>query len=383
MKQATILQILPRLRTGGVERGTIEIAAAIVKAGGRAIVASSGGELVSSLAYVGGEHITLPLASKNPFTIFANASKLAKVIKDEQVDIIHARSRAPAWSAYIAAQKTKTPFVTTFHGVYGIKPEFKKSYNQVMTKGDRVIAISNFIAEHIKANYQIDQKILRIIHRGVDLEVFNQDKIRRQVMIDLAKNWRLPDGLPIILMPGRITSWKGQHIVVEALAKLPHRNFCCILLGDDAGHPEYRKRVEQLIIKLGLEGKVRIVGNTSSMPEAYMLADLVLSPSIDPEAFGRVPVEAQAMGRIIVASNHGGACETVTHGQTGFLVTPNDSQDLSNTINHILNMQSDQKEFIAEQAMSAVRENFSAYVMCKKTLQVYQELIGSEQWKEF
>jgi glycosyltransferase involved in cell wall biosynthesis len=377
MKKPVILQVLPQMRTGGVERGTIEIADAISGSGMRALVASAGGSLLPNLAYAGGEHITLPLASKNPFRIWRNARALEKVIREEKVDIVHARSRAPAWSAWLAAKRTKTPFITTFHGVYGTDPEIKKYYNAVMTKGDRVIAISYFIAQHIEENYTLDPSHLRIIHRGVDVELFAPERIQQQPMIDLAAKWRVPDDVPLILMPARITRWKGQHVLIEALGKLPHRNFFCLLVGDDMGHPGYRKELEKLIFRHKLEANVRIVGNTIFMPEAYTLAEIVVSPSVEPEAFGRVPVEAQAMGRIVIATDHGGACETVTHGETGWLVKPNDAEDLSNAINSILQMPKEEKERIGNNAIFHVRNNFSAHIMCSKTLQVYQELMNT------
>jgi len=371
----TILQVLPRLRSGGVERGTIEIATAIVRSGGQALVASEGGTMLPSLAYAGATHITLPLASKNPFIIWQNSAKLTKIINDYGVDLVHARSRAPAWSAYLAAKHTNKPFVTTFHGIYGLKPSPKKYYNEVMTKGDRVIAVSNFVARHIEENYAIDKAKLRVIHRGVDLEVFSPELVNSQRIADLVTNWRLPDDVPIILMPGRITRWKGQHILVEALAKLPHRKFFCLLLGDDMGHPDYRKEVEAQIVKLGLEGNIRVVGHTQAMSESYMLADIVLSPAIEPEAFGRVPVEAQAMGKIVISTNHGGACETISNGETGFLVKPNDAADLAQAIENVLNMSAQEKEIIGKQAIESVRKNFSADIMRSKTLDVYRELL--------
>lgn len=376
MKQTVILQVLPQMRTGGVERGTIEVAAAIVESGKRALVASAGGSMQTSLAYSGGEHITLPLASKNPVTIYENVSALEKVIKEYGVDIIHARSRAPAWSAWMAAKRTKTPFVTTFHGIYGLEPSIKKYYNAVMTKGDRVIAISNFVAQHIKDNYDVHPSKLRIIHRGVDLSLFSPERIKQQPMVDLATKWRIPDHLPLILMPGRITRWKGQHMLVSALSKLPHRNYFCLLVGDDLGHPDYRREIEKMISKLGLEGNVRIADNTTAMAEAYTLAEIVVAPSIEPEAFGRVPVEAQAMGRTVIAANHGGACETVIDGHTGWLVKPGDADDLARVIDGVLHLSLEDKENLRLNAMEHVRQHFSAQSMCDKTLQVYDELIS-------
>jgi glycosyltransferase involved in cell wall biosynthesis len=376
MKQPVILQVLPELRTGGVERGTIEIAGAIAHSNWRPLVASAGGAMVSSVAYVGGEHITLPLASKNPLVIWRNTKALEKIIRKYQVDIIHARSRAPAWSAWLAAKRTKIPFVTTFHGVYGLHPKIKKLYNAIMTKGERVIAISHFVADHIEKNYQVDSSIIRIIHRGVDLSLFDPKRIIPQRMIDLTTRWRVPDDLPLIVMPARITRWKGQHILIEALAQLPHRHFFCLLVGDDMGHPGYRKEIEALIFAKGLEEHIRLAGNTPHMAEAYMLADLVVAPSIEPEAFGRVPVEAQAMGKLVIATDHGGACETIIEGETGWRVAPGDSKELAIAIERALNLTKEEKDCISNNAIQHVRTHFSANIMRQKTLDVYWELIG-------
>ncbi len=375
MKQPVVLQVLPRLRAGGVERGTIEIAGALKRAGWRALVASEGGGMLSGLAHAGGEHITLPLASKNPLTLWRNARRLEEIIQSHQVDIIHARSRAPAWSAYLAARNTRTPFVTTFHGVYGLHPALKKYYNAIMTKGDRVIAISRFVAQHIAEHYSPDPSRVRIIPRGVDLSIFDPLRIVPSRMADLIAKWRMPEDVPIILLPGRITRWKGQSVLVEALARLPHRHFFCLLLGDDGGHSGYRQELEARILSLGLGAHIRLVGHTSAMAEAYMLADVVISPSTEPEAFGRVPVEAQAMGRLVIATRHGGACETIIEECTGWLVNPDDADDLSRAIERALGLSREDKERMGSQAMEHVRTCFSSEFMCQKTLETYWELI--------
>lgn len=376
MKQPVVLQVLPQLRAGGVERGTLEIAGAINRAGWRALVASAGGAMTPGVTYAGGEHITLPLAARNPWRIWRNVALLENVIRSHQVDIIHARSRAPAWSSWIAARRTKTPFVTTFHGIYGLKPALKKYYNAVMTKGDRVIAISHFVAKHIAENYSVHAENIRTIHRGVDLSVFNPARIMPQRMRELVTKWRIPDDLPLIIMPARITRWKGHHILVEALARLPHRRFLCLLVGDDMGHPSYRREIETLIFDRGLDGHVRIAGNTPYMAEAYMLSEVVIAPSIEPEAFGRIPVEVQAMGRLVIAANHGGACETIIDGRTGWLTKPGDPDDLCRAINHVLQMPKEEKLAIGDYAMEYARTHFSADIMCQKTLELYWELIG-------
>lgn len=375
MKQPVVLQVLPALRSGGVERGTVEIAGAIAKAGWKSLVASSGGAMVHGLNYVGGEHITLPLASKNPLTIWRNVKALEKIIRDRGVDIVHARSRAPAWSAYYAAKNTGAHFVTTFHGIYNFKSDWKRRYNAIMTRGERVIAVSHFVANHILANYPVDASRVRTIHRGVDLSVFDPVRVLPQRMVDLAAKWRLPDDLPIILMPGRITRWKGHQVLVEALDKVPHRNFFCLMIGDNVGHKDFHRELEQDILRRGLGENIRMAANTIHMPEAYMLAELVVAPSIEPEAFGRVAIEAQAMGKLVITTNHGGACETVVDGETGWLAKPGDADDLSKIITNTLALSHIEKSRVGIQAMQHVQAHFSADEMCRKTLETYWELI--------
>lgn len=377
-KQPVILQVLPELRAGGVERGTIEMAQAIQDAGWQAVVASAGGAMVHALKQMGAKHIQLPLETKNPFKMRANAAALARVIKEHQVDIVHARSRAPAWSAYWAAQKTGARFITTFHGTYGMQNKWKKKYNAIMTKGERVIAISEFIAAHIREHYEVDAQKLRIIHRGVDVERFSQDKVTGMRVQDVAKSWLMPDDathVPVILLPGRITRWKGQAVLLQALAKIKDLPFFCVLLGDDAGHPTFRKELEESIIKLGLAGKARIAPNTSSMAEAYMLASVVVAPSTDPEAFGRIPIEAQAMGKPIIATNHGGFRETVIDGETGWLVPPADVDALADRLRKALALTPEEREAWAQRARHYACEYFSSDLMKHKTINVYSELL--------
>ncbi len=378
----TILQVLPELRTGGVERGTVEMANAITQAGWRALVASQGGEMVSQVLRAGAEHIKLPLASKNPLVIWKNAAILTDIIVKENVSIIHARSRAPAWSALIAAKRTNIPLVTTFHGTYSAKSRLKKYYNSVMIRGEQVIAVSNFIAEHIMANYDMDADKLRVVQRGVDLSKFGIEKIMPTRMAELVQKWHIDnDGLPIILLPGRVTRWKGHEFCVRALAKIPHRNFTCLFVGDEEKHPAFAAKLRELIKDIGLEGRVRLVGNTPWMNEAYALARLIVTPSIEPEAFGRVPIEAQSVGRPVIATRHGGACETIIDaenaqmGKTGWLVAVNDEGELAEKIAEALELDENEYQAIAANAVFNVQNNFSSEVMCNKTLNIYQELL--------
>lgn len=337
-KPPVILQILPELRAGGVERGTIEVAGAIARSGWKSLVASSGGPMIPSVNYVKAEHITLPLKSKNPIQMYKNIALLERVIRERGVDIVHARSRACAWSAYYAAKRCGVPFITTFHGIYGLQNSFKRKYNSIMTRGERVIAISDFCARHIMDNYPIDIHNIRIIHRGVDVKLFDPENVKPSRMAEIALQWRVPEELPVILCPGRITRWKGQDVLIKALAKLPHRNFFCLMIGEDSGHPEYRNELEDLVIKSGLSGHVRLVGHTPFMPEVYTMGLFVVVPSSEPEAFGRVPIEAQAMGKLVIATNHGGPVETVLPGQTGMLVEPGNVDALSAALDEMLHL---------------------------------------------
>lgn len=373
-----ILQVLPRLKAGGVERGTIEITDAITKAGWHAIVASEGGPLIPNITHAGGEHVTLPLASKSPFTIRRNAGRLQSLIKNKHVSLVHARSRAPAWSAYLACKALGLPFVTTFHGIYSTEGFMKKRYNSVMVKGDRIIAVSQYVHDHIVQEYGVDPARIRLIHRGVDLKAFNADKVIPDRLIALTKSWRLPEesAPSIIFCPGRITRIKGQNILIDALAKLPHRNFLCIIAGNDEGHEDYRAELEQQIRDANLEGYVRIADHTNYMNEAYMLSELVVIPSTKPESFGRTAIEAQAMGRLVIATDHGGVRETILQNETGYLVPPEDSDSLAGAIGYALERDEATKRAMGEFAKNHVKKHFSAEVMKRKTIDVYHELLG-------
>ena len=332
--------------------------------------------MTTQLAHAGITHITMPLDSRDIYDIWRNASRIARIVREHKVDIIHARSRAPAWSAWLAARRTGCHFVTTFHGTYGLKGFMKKKYNSIMTRGERVIAVSNFIADHICRNYEtIHTNRLRVIHRGVDLKLFDPYARKPHRVIELAKEWRLPDDLPLILFPGRITRWKGQEAFIKALAALPHRRFFAVILGDDQGHENYRKQLVKLSSKSDLEGHVRIIGHTKYMGEAYQLSRVVVSTSIEPEAFGRVVLEAQAMGKPVIATSHGGPQETVINGSTGWLVKPGDVQELSGAIDYVLGLD---EEALQQLAVNAIEnaQHFLLDIMCYKTLEVYREVLG-------
>jgi len=367
--------VLPALDAGGVERSAVDVAAALSAAGWRALVASSGGAKEREIIRAGAEVITLPLASKNPLVIRANIDRLVALIEAENVDLVHARSRAPAWSAFYAAQRTGRPFVTTFHGTYNFTNFLKRKYNSVMARGDRVIANSEFIADHLRHNYGADDSLIRVVPRGIDFGQFDPAKASGERIIKLAAQWRLPDGVPVIMLPGRLTRWKGQTVVIDALANLGRDDVRCLLVGDDQGREGYRAELEKRIKARGLDGIVHVVEHCNDMPAAYMLADVVVSASLDPEAFGRVAVEAQAMGRPTIATDHGGARETLVDGETGWLVPPGNARALARALEAALAIGAAEREALAARAMARVRARYSKEAMCTATLAVYRELL--------
>jgi glycosyltransferase involved in cell wall biosynthesis len=354
----------------------VDIAGAIVDGGGRAIVASAGGPMTHELTRLGAEHVKLPVDSKNPFIMWRNIRCLVDLVEAEKIDIIHARSRAPAWSSWFASRRTNKPFVTTFHGTYGNKNQIKYYYNSIMTKGEVVIAISGFIAGHIHQNYGVPTARITVIPRGIDLGKFDLTRISKERVVNQAKKWRLPDGVPVIMMPGRLTRWKGHLILIDAIKELGHKNFQCLIVGSDQGRKTYRCELENVINQYGLADVIHMVGHCEDMPAAYMLSDIVISASIEPEAFGRVVAEAQSLGRLVIAANHGGARETVVDGETGWLTPPGDAKVLGSIINRVLVQTAKERQVFAEQAIQHIRKKYSKSNMCNKTLEVYNTLLG-------
>ncbi|MEM7225941.1 MAG: glycosyltransferase family 4 protein [Pseudomonadota bacterium] len=370
-----VLQVLPRLETGGVERGTVQIAQAIVEAGGTALVASEGGALEPYLKRAGATHFALPMASKNPWTMLRNTDRLMALIARYEIQVVHARSRAPAWSAMAACKRGGAHFVTTFHGTYNFKSELKRRYNGIMTQGERVIANSQFIARHIKENYKINPARLRVVQRGVDLLRFDPDSVAPERLAKLAAEWRLDDGVPVVLLPARLTRWKGQQLLLEALSRLDDLDLRCVMVGADQGRSAYRQELEREITTRGMAGRAFLLDHCEDMAAAYRLADVVVNASIEPEAFGRVIGEGQAMGRPVVAADHGGAPEQVTPGETGFLFAPGDPDALADALRQALSLSEADREALGERAIAHVRAHFSLEQMCRKTLAVYDELL--------
>ncbi len=372
-----VLQVVPALETGGggVERSTIDVAGAIVEAGGTAVVASSGGQRLHELERVGAQHLEMPLASKNPLVMRANIERLGVAIKQHDIDIVHGRSRAPAWSALAAAHKTGRRFTTTFHGTYNGSGTLKRWYNSVMVRGDLVIANSEFTAQHIRDNFNVEPARLRVVPRGVDTEIFNANAVSPERLIQLARQWSLPDGMPVIMLPGRLTRWKGQTVLIDALSQLGGGEVRCLLVGADQGRNRYRRELESRIASRHLDAAVHVTGHCADMPAAYMLADVVVSASTEPEGFGRIVAEAQAMGRPVVVSAHGGAIEQIRDGETGWCFTPGDPGSLAAGLRRALGLNAAARERLARAAESHVRAHYTKENMCAATLAIYNELL--------
>lgn len=372
-----ILQILPSLQMGGVERGTIEVAQALKAAGIPNAVASAGGPMVEALEHLGVPHFTLPLKSKNPFTIRANAGRLAELAKKEGVTLMHVRSRAPAWSTYWASKKCGIPWISTFHGVYGTSPGFLKiPYNRVMLKGLRTICVSDFVLNHVLETYHPDPARLVRIHRGADTEAFRPDAVApERVYRKKCAYYHFPEEYPIITLPGRLTYWKGQTVFLDALKLMRHKRLGVLFIGSDQGRTDYSDHLREMASALPDETKVVFRDHTREMQKVYALSDIVVNASsAQPEAFGRTIPEAQAMGRIVVATAHGGACETIQDGVTGFLVPPGDEKALAEKLDEILDLPEERKQEIRAAAVKSVQENFSIAKMCEATLALYREL---------
>ncbi|PPR79077.1 MAG: Spore coat protein SA [Alphaproteobacteria bacterium MarineAlpha2_Bin1] len=374
-KLPTVIQVLPALNSGGVERGAIDIALAVKKIGWTSIVISEGGLMRKELERSEVEHIELPLSSKNPFIMHKNFNSLSSIIYDRKVDIVHARSRAPAWSAYYASRRFNTNFVTTFHGTYNYKNFLKKKYNSIMTKGKKVIAISNFIKKHIIDKYGVEIEKIATIPRGIDLNSFNPSKVSHERVIQLSNSWRLSDGTQVIMLPGRLARWKGHKVLIEALGKLKRKDFRCIFVGSELGNENNKNYLLKIIRENNLAEIVQFVNQCNDMPAAYMLSDIVISASTDPEAFGRVSVEAQAMNRIIIASDHGGSSETIINGKTGILFLNNNSESLAKAIDSALQLDIESRKKIGDTSRKHVSSKYRLEYMQQSTVKLYQDLV--------
>ena len=375
----TLLQVIPELETGGAEQTTIDVAHAVVRAGGTALVATRGGRMTARLAADGGRLTQMPVQTKNPLVMLGNAARLVALIRQENVSIVHARSRAPAFSALWAARSTGTPFVATYHGVYKAQSRLKRWYNAIMTRGDLVIANSDYTRDHVLAEHAIDPARMVTIPRGVDLNRFDPGIVDPKRVDALREAWGAPqDGRTKIVLAGRLTRIKGHLTIVAAarrLADAGRRDFQILFAGDDQGRTGYAAEVQAAIDAAGVADLVRIVGHCDDMPAAYLLSDIAILPTTVPESFGRAAVEPQVMGRPVIAANHGGVIETVLDGKTGWLAPVGDAEAWAAALAHAIDVGPTVRAEMGELGRKRARQLYSVEAMCAATLSAYEQVL--------
>ena len=379
-----VLQVIPKLGYGGAETGCFDLAHYLNENNCKSYIVTSGGPLLKYINRKKVKVIRLPVHSKNPLLIVLNAVVLIFLIFFLNINIVHARSRAPAWSCLFATKITRRKFVTTFHGTYNFKSPLKKWYNSVMVRSDLVIAGSNFIFSHIKNNYSVyltKEKKFLVIFRGINTEYFNPKKIKESDKNLLRKKWKIDYDKKVILLPGRLTGWKGQEMFIESIKNLkensPDLDFIAIILGSDQGRKIFKKKLIRLVEQHRLNNHVLFVDHLELMPIAYEISDVVVSTSIEPEAFGRVSVEAQAMEKPILASNIGGSNETIINDKTGFLFEAGNSKNLSEKLSEILNLSEVTRNGIGAEGRKNVKVKFNVEKMCNSTYSEYKKLINA------
>jgi glycosyltransferase involved in cell wall biosynthesis len=379
-----VLQVIPKLGYGGAETGCYDLAHYLPEKNCISYLVTSGGELLKHVNKKKVKVIKLPVQSKNPILIILNSLFLIFIILIFNISIVHARSRAPAWSCFLATKITRRKFVTTFHGTYNFNNPIKKFYNSIMVKSDLIIAGSNFIFRHISQNYSKyinSKKKFLVIFRGINTDYFDPSTTIESEEDKLRKEWKLSVGRKIILLPGRLTSWKGQEIFIEALNKvnieLGHETFYAIILGSNQGRDIYQKKLLRLTEQYRLNNQVRFIDNCKNMPLAYKISDLVVSASVEPEAFGRVAVEAQSMEKPILASNIGGSTETIINDKTGFLFESENSDSLSKKIIEILSLDESTLKSMGIEGRKNVIKKFNIEKMCFSTYSEYKKLLDA------
>jgi len=377
-----VLQVIPKLGFGGAETGCYDIAHFLSENDCGSFLATSGGSLLKFIKKDKVKVLRLPVHSKNPLLIIFNTLVLALYIIFYKINIVHARSRAPAWSCYFASLLTRSVFVTTFHGTYNFKSNFKKFYNSIMLRAKLTIAGSNFIFSHINENYNeylSKEKKLRVIYRGINIDYYNSKNISILKQEKLKKEWDISSNQFIILLPGRLTYWKGQEKFIESLNILVEdynvTNFQAIILGSDQGRKVYTKKLVNLVERYNLNKKIKFISHCKEMPLAYSLADVVISASIEPEAFGRISVEAQSMGKPIIASNIGGSKETVVNKKSGLLYKFDDPRELAKSLNTVIQLSPDELKSMGNEGRKNITKKFDVETMCQSNLKEYKRLI--------
>jgi glycosyltransferase involved in cell wall biosynthesis len=378
-----VLQVIPKLGYGGAETGCFDIAHYLPENKCKSFIVTSGGELLKFVDRKKVKIFKLPVQSKNPLLIFINSIILIGIILLNNISIVHARSRAPAWSCLLASKLTGRKFVTTFHGTYNFKSNLKKLYNSVMVRSDLIIAGSNFIFSHIKENYSRylnNKKKFLVIFRGINVDYFDSSTTLESDEKKLLKQWDIEKDKKIILLPGRLTSWKGQEVFIEAInlinIEIGYEAFYAVILGSDQGRELYKKKLIRLSEQYRMSKQIRFIDNCKNMALAYKVSDLIVSASNEPEAFGRVSVEAQSMGKPIIASNIGGSNETIINEKTGFLFESNNSKSLSKQILRVLNMDETSLKTIAIEARKNATQRFNVEKMCFSTYSEYKRLLN-------
>ena len=378
-----VLQVIPRLGYGGAETGCYDIAHYLPENNCKSFIVTSGGELTKFIDKKKVKLIRLPVHSKNPILIFLNSIFLIGIILFFNITIVHARSRAPAWSCLLATKLTGTKFVTTFHGTYNFNGKLKKFYNSIMVRSDLIIAGSNFIFSHIKENYSEhlnQKKKFLVIFRGINVDYFDASSKLEEDEKKLLQKWEIDKEKKIILVPGRLTSWKGQEMLIEAVnltkVELGYEAFHLIILGSDQGRDLYKKKLVRITEQYRLTNQIKFIDHCKDMALAYHLSDIVISPSIEPEAFGRVAVEAQSMERLIIASNIGGSNETIINEKTGFLFEAGNVKSLSKKIIQAITMDESSLKLMGKEGRKNVIKKFNVEKMCFSTYSEYKRLVN-------
>ena len=378
-----VLQVIPKLGYGGAETGCFDIAHYLFENNCSSFLITNGGPLTKFINKKKVKYIRLPVNSKNPIIMLLNTILISVIVFFYNIDIIHARSRAPAWSCFLASKITRKKFVTTFHGTYNFKSKIKKFYNSVMLRSDLVIAGSNFIFSHIKENYKEylnNSKKFLVIFRGINIDYFDASTTLTEDEDKLFKSWNLEVEKKTILLPGRITEWKGHEMFIEAMNKiniqLGHKSFKAVILGSDQGRDLYKKKLIRLVEQYRMNDQIKFVDHCENMPLAYKISDLIVSTSIEPEAFGRIAVEAQSMEKPIIASNLGGSKETIVNNKTGILFNAGDSDDLSKKIIEFFNFDKSTIEQMGKEGRKNVSAKFNVEKMCFSTYSEYKKLIN-------
>ena len=373
-----VLQVIPNLDVSGASQGCVDVANYLTEKNYNSYIATNSGQNIKKVSEHETKVIKVPVHSKNPLIIILNIFRLARIIKLFGINILHVRSRAPAWSSYFACLMTRTKYVSTFHGTYNFNNALKKYYNSVMLMTDGTIAISKFIYNEIKTKYQKMPKVIKIIPRGIDLEFFNVASIDQQIKNDILKEFKINKDAIKIMLPGRMTEWKGHLLLLKAFEQVSQqteKKLELLMVGPD-DNTSLKKRLTTFVHEKDIEGNVHFISARNDINNFYSIADIVVSPSTDPEAFGRISVEAQAMGKFVIASNHGGSTETIINNETGYLFNNADENDLSAKILKAINENKHCSEIVRQACITNVQKNYSDKKMCDSTLNFYNEIIG-------